>query len=97
MKAYNVGVHRHTPEIEQELSNLGGAPVTISFTTHLIPITRGILTTAYARLASTSSATEEMVDVYQEFYDSAPFVVILEPGSYPATKSTWGSNFCTSG
>lgn len=93
MKAYNVGVHRHTPEIEQELSRLAGQPVTISFTPHLIPITRGILTTAYANLSSGQS-TEKLVELYREFYKDAPFVVILDAGEYPATKNTFGSNFC---
>lgn len=94
MRAYSVGVHRHTPEIEQELGRLAGRPVTISFTPHLIPVTRGILTTAYAGLMGAGWTTEELVRLYREFYTSAPFIVILEPEDYPATKSTCGSNFC---
>ena len=97
MKAYNVGVHRHTPEMEQELSRLAGRPVTISFTPHLIPVTRGILTTAYAGLISNGWTTEELVQMYREFYAAAPFVVVLDAGEYPATKSTFGSNFCHMG
>jgi len=94
VKAYNVGVHRHTPEIEQELSRLAGQPVTISFTPHLIPVTRGILTTAYSGLIGGGWNTEELVQMYREFYKSAPFVVVLDAGEYPATKSAFGSNFC---
>jgi N-acetyl-gamma-glutamyl-phosphate reductase len=94
VKAYNIGTHRHTPEIEQELSVLAGSPVTISFTPHLIPITRGILTTAYAELDDCEKTTEEMVDLYREFYSNAPFVVVLDAGEYPATKNVLGSNFC---
>lgn len=94
MKAYNIGLHRHTPEIEQELGRLIGHSVTISFTPHLIPITRGILTTAYAGLIAGEWTTEEMVLMYREFYQSSPFVVILDEGQYPATKHTYGGNFC---
>jgi len=94
MKAYNVGVHRHTPEIEQELSRVAGRPVTVSFAPHLIPVTRGILTTAYAGLIGSSWTTEELVQMYREFYAAAPFVVVLDAGEYPATKDTFGSNFC---
>lgn len=94
MKAYNVGVHRHTPEIEQELGRIADRPITVSFTPHLIPVTRGVLTTAYAGIIGGKWTTEKLVQVYREFYESAPFVVILDPGDYPATKNTFGSNFC---
>lgn len=95
MKAYNVGVHRHTPEIEQELSRLARLRrVTISFTPHLIPVTRGILTTAYAGLMGNGWDVDELVRTYRKFYKSAPFVVVLDPGDYPATRNTLGSNFC---
>lgn len=97
MKAYNVGVHRHTPEIEQELAGLAGRPVTVSFTPHLIPVTRGILTTAYAELIAKDWTTEELVLAYREFYQSAQFVVILDADDYPATKNTFGSNSCQIG
>ncbi|MHB0912821.1 MAG: N-acetyl-gamma-glutamyl-phosphate reductase [Armatimonadota bacterium] len=89
MRAYKVGTHRHTPEIEQEISGLAGVPMTVSFTPHLVPITRGILTTAYA-----SCARAEVHELYREFYKDAPFVVLLDPGEYPATKATVGGNFC---
>ncbi|MDI6827814.1 MAG: N-acetyl-gamma-glutamyl-phosphate reductase [Armatimonadota bacterium] len=97
MKPYNVGVHRHTPEIEQELSLIAGEQVTISFTPHLIPITRGILTTAYARLLNPNMTTENLVDVYRQYYANDYFVVVLNAGEYPTTKSTFGSNFCQIG
>lgn len=93
MKAYNVGVHRHTPEIEQELGRLAGEAVTVSFTPHLIPITRGILTTVYAKPAG-SATTEQLVQAYRQFYEGAPFVVVLDAGDYPATKDVFGSNSC---
>ena len=94
VKAYGVGTHRHTPEIEQELGFLAGRPVTISFTPHLVPITRGILTTAYADLISKEWTSEELTVLYREFYQSEPFVSILDAEHYPATKDTYGSNAC---
>jgi N-acetyl-gamma-glutamyl-phosphate reductase len=94
MKPYNVGVHRHTPEIEQELGRIAGRPVTISFTPHLIPVTRGILTTAYCNVIGSGWTTDDFVGLYREFYKSSPFVVVLEPDDYPATKHTFASNFC---
>ena len=94
VKAYNVGIHRHTPEIEQELGLLAGRPTTISFTPHLIPITRGLLTTAYADLISKDWTSEELTTMFREFYRSEPFVSILNAETYPATKDTCGSNAC---
>lgn len=96
MKAYGIGVHRHTPEIEQELSALADVPVKVSFTPHLIPITRGILSTVYATTLG-HWTTEDLLKAYKGFYAAAPFVVILDEGEYPATKSTFGSNFCEIG
>lgn len=93
MKAYNIGIHRHTPEIEQELGRVAGKSVTVSFTPHLIPVTRGILTTAYGKMNG-SQSTEELVDLYKKFYKTSTFVVVLDAGEYPATKNTFGSNFC---
>lgn len=94
MKAYNVGVHRHTPEIEQEISKLAGEEIKVSFTPHLIPITRGILTTVYADLKDGDITTEDLIVAYQDFYKPSRFVVVLGEGEYPSTKNTCGSNFC---
>lgn len=93
MRAYNIAAHRHTPEIEQELGFIAKKQIKVSFTPHLIPITRGIITTAYAPLKK-DVTTEQMVVVYRDFYRSAPFVYVLEAGEYPSTKCTWGSNYC---
>ncbi len=91
-RPYGVGgTHRHTPEIEQSLSWEAKRPVTLSFTPHLIPITRGILTTAYANLTGPSDALHTL---YADFYKDAPFVNILEPGQFPATKHVFGTNYC---
>jgi len=93
-KAYGVGgVHRHIPEIEQELSLLAGEQVTITFTPHLVPMDRGILSTLYASpLKQTSTA--ELVELYGEFYRGEPFVRVLPQGSLPSTSFVRGSNFC---
>lgn len=92
IKAYGVGVHRHTPEIEEQLSYVAGAPVTVSFTPHLVPMNRGILVTAYASL--TEGATEEAVRAaYEACYENEYFVRLLEPGTVPQTRWVEGSNF----
>jgi N-acetyl-gamma-glutamyl-phosphate reductase len=92
VSAYKVaGTHRHTGEIEQELSLLAGKSVRVSFSPHLIPMTRGILATCYAGLASKTSA-DALRDLYRAFYRDAPFVHIAD--GLPATKHTLGSNMC---
>jgi N-acetyl-gamma-glutamyl-phosphate reductase len=93
-KAYGVGgVHRHTPEIEQELSLLAGEPLMITFTPHLVPMDRGILSTVYASpLAATT--TEKLVKLYRDYYNGEPFVRVLPQGSLPSTAFVRGSNFC---
>lgn len=93
-RAYAVGgVHRHTPEIEQELSLLAGQPLKITFTPHLVPMDRGILSTIYAAPLKTTT-TEQLVALYQEFYDGEPFVRVLPAGTLPSTAYVRGSNFC---
>lgn len=92
-QAYGVATHRHTPEIEQELSLLAGHEVTVSFTPHLTPMIRGILSTIYAKL-STSITTEELTKIYQQFYGGERFIRVLPAGMYPATKAVAGSNHC---
>ena len=94
LKAYAVASHRHTPEIEQELSSLAGTRIRVSFTPHLVPMNRGILTTAYARVGSSIAATADLVAVYRDFYAGKPFVVVLDEGSQPNTKNVFGGNFC---
>ena len=96
VKAYNIGGHRHTPEIEQILSNLGGSEIVISFTPHLIPMARGILSTCYANLKR--GVTAEQADAaYVGMYGGEPFIRLLGRGGYPVTKNTRGSNFCDLG
>lgn len=93
-KAYGVGgAHRHTPEIEQELSLLAGDPLKITFTPHLLPMDRGILSTIYASPKKRIS-TEILVALYREFYAGEPFVRVLAEGNLPSTAFVRGSNFC---
>lgn len=95
-KAYKVAAHRHTPEMEQEISLLCKKPVTISFTPHLLPMSRGILSTIYAKLLNPLT-DNEVQDMYKNFYKDEPFVRVCEPGSFPATQFVRGSNFCDIG
>lgn len=93
-KAYGVGgVHRHTPEIEQELSLLAGEPLKITFTPHLVPMDRGILSTIYAAPLK-ELTTAGLVKRYEEFYHGEPFVRVLPQGNLPSTAFVRGSNFC---
>ncbi|MBI4490671.1 MAG: N-acetyl-gamma-glutamyl-phosphate reductase [Deltaproteobacteria bacterium] len=95
-KAYNVGVHRHTPEIEQELSQIAKRPVSVIFTPHLVPISRGILSTMYVELRK-SLGEERLTEIYQHFYRRDPFIRILPSGCFPQTKEVRGSNDCVIG
>jgi len=92
--AYSLEGHRHLPEIEQELKDLNPLfPLSLTFVPHLVPMTRGILSTCYAKLADGRQlSTASLRELYQEFYEKAPFVqVATRP---PHTKHVWGSNFC---
>ncbi len=93
LQAYAVAAHRHTPEIEQELSGLVGYPVTVGFTPHLIPLNRGLLTTASVPLARPAT-TAELLGCYREFYGGEPFVRVLPEGVLPTTRAVTGSNYC---
>ena len=92
IKAYGVASHRHTPEIEEQLSYAAGRPVTISFTPHLVPMNRGILVTAYASLTKKVSY-EEVKAVYDKYYRDEYFVRVLEKDVVPQTRWVEGSNF----
>lgn len=91
-KAYGVSTHRHTSEIEQELSFLAGEDLLISFTPHLVPMKRGMLCTIYADLAG-SQSTADIISLYKEYYKDEYFVRILDEGKLPETKFVAGSNF----
>ena len=96
--AYALEGHRHLPEIVQELGLLGTKqPLSVTFVPHLIPMTRGIITTCYASLVYSRDTTgkkgeAEIRQLYLDFYKDKPFVKVVE--SSPHTKHTWGNNFC---
>jgi len=93
VQAYGIGFHRHTAEMEQELSLLAGESVRVAFTPHLVPLNRGLFTTASVPLA-TRLSTAELVKVYREFYAGEPFVRVLDEGQRPTTRAVVGSNYC---
>jgi N-acetyl-gamma-glutamyl-phosphate reductase len=92
-KAYGVTNHRHTPEIEQELSLLANSEVQISFTPHLAPIKRGMLVTSYLNIKKPGMTTAHFHEIYQEYYKNEAFVRILPVGKLPETKFVAGSNY----
>ena len=94
--AYKIGTHRHTPEIEQELSSLAATQITLSFTPHLVPMNRGILTTIYSKVV-TQTDTGLLHSLYREFYKNEPFVRVLPVGNFPNVRHVRGSNFCDIG
>ncbi len=91
-KAYGVANHRHTTEIEQELSIIAGTDLRVSFTPHLLPMKRGMLATIYASLKDSRTA-EDLTRLYREAYSGEYFIRVLEEGSLPETRNTAGSNF----
>jgi N-acetyl-gamma-glutamyl-phosphate reductase len=91
ISAYNVGRHRHTPEIDQVLSIASGRAVEVIFTPHLVPMDRGILATTYTQ--PLAELTEEKVlQTLREFYSNEPFIRVVN--HLPGTKDTVGTNFC---
>lgn len=95
-KAYKVNKHQHTPEIEQVLSDISGEEITVTFTTHLVPMTRGIMCTMYAGLKE-KHTEEDLIALYRQYYKGRSFVRIREAGKWPATKEVFASNYCDIG
>lgn len=94
VKAYRIGDHQHMPEIEQVLAQLSGEAVTLTFTPHLVPMIRGILSTIYLRLRR-KCTPEQVEQLYQDYYSGAPFVRL--PEQLPETRFVRGSNYCDLG
>jgi N-acetyl-gamma-glutamyl-phosphate reductase len=90
VSAYNVGSHRHTPEIDQTLSDVAGQTVEVIFTPHLIPMDRGIFTTIYA-VPRRSSSEAQLLDLYSDYFAKSPFVRVVS--HIPTTKDCSGTNF----
>jgi N-acetyl-gamma-glutamyl-phosphate reductase len=96
VKAYKIFSHRHTPEIEQELSEMARREVKVTFVPHLIPMDRGILTTLYVHL-NKKMKTRDLLNLFEESYRREPFVRVYPEGRLPNTKDVRGSNFCDVG
>ncbi len=94
--AYGIATHRHTPEIEQELSEAAGEPIIVNFTPHLMPMNRGILATIYVRL-NNGAAPEDLRAAIARRYEGEPFVKLVPQGQSPATQHVRGSNLCLMG
>ncbi len=96
LKAYKVNKHQHIPEIEQVLSREAGREVVTTFTTHLVPMTRGIMSTMYAEING-ARTEEDFIALYREYYEGRKFVRVRNKGILPATKEVYGSNYCDIG
>ena len=108
-KAYKVGEHRHTPEIEQEISFIAGKNIKITFTPHLLPVNRGILSTMYAQITShrptlegfnqglQATSQKNILNIYKKYYKNEFFIRIMPEGVFPNISQVKGSNFCDIG
>ncbi len=96
LRAYKVNEHQHKPEINKILSEVAGKSIDVVFTPHLIPLSRGILSTVYMRLKGKSS-TRDLLDAYVKFYKGKPFVRILGEGMLPQIKDVARTNYCDIG
>jgi len=90
---YAIGTHRHTPEIEQTLSKVGGEKITLTFTPHLIPVSRGILSTMYLQMTKDLD-TKEIHKIYKDYYKNEKFVRILPIGKTANIRNVTHSNYC---
>ncbi|KGX92369.1 N-acetyl-gamma-glutamyl-phosphate reductase [Pontibacillus halophilus JSM 076056 = DSM 19796] len=96
ISAYKVNEHQHIPEIEQVLSELVKKETRVSFTTHLIPLTRGMMCTLYVGMKE-SHSTAEIIALYEAYYENHPFVRIFSEGTFPTPKGVAGTNYCDIG
>jgi len=95
-RAYGIASHRHTPEIEQELTQLAKREIRLNFTPHLLPVNRGILSTCYADLLEDKSS-EELIALFQKYYENDHFVRVMPGGQLPNIAYVRGTNFCDIG
>jgi N-acetyl-gamma-glutamyl-phosphate reductase len=96
LSPYSIGTHRHAPEIEQEIGRVAGREVTVNFTPHLIPMSRGELVTCYVRLED-GIKPDDLRDTLAFAYEGRPFVKVADKGVIPATQNVRGSNYCQIG
>ncbi|MBF0541405.1 MAG: N-acetyl-gamma-glutamyl-phosphate reductase [Nitrospirae bacterium] len=92
-KAYKIASHRHTPEIEQELSLIAGVDLKVNFTPHLLPVPRGILSTIYAKVTK----DVDIIEIYKNTYKDEQFVRVLDKGIFPDIRNVIGTNYCEIG
>lgn len=96
-RIYKVNQHQHIPEIEQVLKDWNENIPFVTFSTHLVPMTRGIMATIYANVKATNLTSDSLVNLYKNSYEDSPFVRIRKPGQFPATKEVYGTNYCDIG
>lgn len=97
LSAYHIsGLHRHTPEIEEQFTNITKENIAIQFTPHLIPVTRGMHITAYYNL-KVKISEKEIHDIYRKFYENEPFIRISPQDKLPQIKNVKGTNYCDLG
>jgi N-acetyl-gamma-glutamyl-phosphate reductase len=96
VSAYGLGTHRHTPEIEQHFSSLAGREIQVTFSPHLMPMTRGLLSTVYVDLKKSMDA-DELANHYRDYYRQEPFVRVLKTGTFANTHHVKHSNYCDIG
>ncbi|GGF20159.1 N-acetyl-gamma-glutamyl-phosphate reductase [Halobacillus andaensis] len=95
-RIYKVNQHQHIPEIEQQLLRWDADAEPVTFSTHLVPMTRGIMSTIYVDLKA-SHSLDELVDLYQQTYQDEPFVRVRKAGEFPCTRDVYASNYCDIG
>jgi N-acetyl-gamma-glutamyl-phosphate reductase len=96
VQAYAVNNHRHMGEVSYQVGKLAGQTVNVTFVPHLMPMTRGIHATCYAKILNPKSQIQTLIGIYKEFYKDAPFVRVYESGE-PCTKNVAGTNYCDIG
>ncbi len=97
IKPYSIANHRHTPEIREQLRNFGSKDVKVSFTPHLVPVIRGIITTNHSFLLQKDVCVDDIYNLYSEYYKDEPFVQVLKDNKIPLLASVRGSNNCQIG
>lgn len=97
IKPYSIANHRHTPEIREQLRNFGNHNVKVSFTPHLVPVIRGIITTNHSILLKDNVTADDIYSLYYEYYKNEPFVQVLKENKIPLLASVRGSNYCQIG
>ncbi|MCD6352649.1 MAG: N-acetyl-gamma-glutamyl-phosphate reductase [Proteobacteria bacterium] len=93
---YKIGIHQHTPEIEQELSLTGNEPVTVTFVPHVAPFRFGMCANIYLKMLG-SLKSEDGTELMKGFYQKEPFLRVLNPGEYPEIRNVVGTNWCEIG